>query len=350
MLYRFKMTHPDVIRRVGGAGEFRVWIPEKESGRNPDVAVVLRETSPDHRGRRPPSLVAEVVSRRGEDRDDRDKREEYRVFGIRESWIVDPMLRQVLTGRPGGMTPGRANFAGRRSDLERPLAGTGGTVAELWNDVEAPDSMGSPNGDRRPLVVVAYDNPWGLEWAGLAMVRARLPRGSLGILQQRTEQSPGAEIPSGDFIADAVCVGGGPARRNGGNASLLITNEPELTYRCGLMARAIGLRVPQVAWAFNYAGLPRGRARVGMLKAGFRSVDRFVISSSMERELYSDHFGIPPEKFDLHLWSVGDPGIAHPEVAIERKVHRSVGGNPRLPTRFQAMALLPKIRLSRDPP
>ena len=51
-----------MIRRYGGGSEFRLWLPTLISGRNPDVAVVMRNTPRDWRGRRPPSLAFEVVS------------------------------------------------------------------------------------------------------------------------------------------------------------------------------------------------------------------------------------------------------------------------------------------------
>lgn len=63
LIHRYADDHPGVVRRVGGGGEFRLWIAEMDSGRNPDLAVVLQGTPKDERGRRPPSLVVEVVSR-----------------------------------------------------------------------------------------------------------------------------------------------------------------------------------------------------------------------------------------------------------------------------------------------
>ena len=83
-------TIPAGIQRFGGAAEFRLWLPGMVSGRNPDVAVVLRNTPRDHRGHRPPVLAFEVVSKGGEARDYQVKREEYLAFGLREYWIVDP--------------------------------------------------------------------------------------------------------------------------------------------------------------------------------------------------------------------------------------------------------------------
>jgi Uma2 family endonuclease len=99
-LYRavglYDHENPGLIETFGGGAEFRLWIPEMISGRNPDLGVVLEGTLPDARGRTQPSLVAEVVSRRSGARDYETKRREYLVFGLHEYWIVDPFLRQVV--------------------------------------------------------------------------------------------------------------------------------------------------------------------------------------------------------------------------------------------------------------
>ena len=58
----YDREHPGVVYRAGGGSEFRLWLPALISGRNPDVAVALRNTPRDWRGRRPPSLAFEVVS------------------------------------------------------------------------------------------------------------------------------------------------------------------------------------------------------------------------------------------------------------------------------------------------
>src|SRR4051794_26363676 len=89
---RHDQAHPNLILRYGGASEFRLWLPGMISGRNPDVAVVLRGTPKDRRGRRPPALAIEVVSVGGEVRDYETKRQEYLVYGLREYWIVDPQV------------------------------------------------------------------------------------------------------------------------------------------------------------------------------------------------------------------------------------------------------------------
>jgi Uma2 family endonuclease len=133
LLYAYRTPHPGLILRIGGAAECQVWIPEMVSGRNPDVAVVFTGTPKDDRGRQPPSLVAEVVSRGGEVRDYQTKREEYATFGIREYWIVDPRLQQVtvLILQEGGDWSEQV-FRGTDVIASGLLAGFAGTVADLW--------------------------------------------------------------------------------------------------------------------------------------------------------------------------------------------------------------------------
>jgi Uma2 family endonuclease len=82
----YSREHPGVIYRAGGGSEFRLWLPAMISGRNPDVAVALRGTPRDWRGRRPPSLAFEVVSEGSEahERDYVTKRAEYLAYGLRE--------------------------------------------------------------------------------------------------------------------------------------------------------------------------------------------------------------------------------------------------------------------------
>src|SRR6185437_7276110 len=94
-LARHHLAHPGLIHRYGGAGEVQLLLPAMISGRNPDVAVVLRGTPGDDRRRRPPVLAAEVVSAGGETRDHVTKKEDYLVYGLREYWIIDPQNRRV---------------------------------------------------------------------------------------------------------------------------------------------------------------------------------------------------------------------------------------------------------------
>jgi Uma2 family endonuclease len=132
LIYEYTKQHPGMIRRSGGAGEFRLWLPGMISGRNPDVAIVLQGTAPDHRGRRPPSIVFEVVSEGGEARDYLTKREEYLAFGLREYWIVDPRDRKVTVLVRSGDVWREEVFTQDRSARSAALPGFSAHVAELW--------------------------------------------------------------------------------------------------------------------------------------------------------------------------------------------------------------------------
>jgi Uma2 family endonuclease len=146
---RYHLDHPGRIYRFGGGNEFRFWLPGMVSGRNPDLGVVLRGAPKDFRGRRFPSLAAEVVSRGSIHRDYVEKREEYLAYGLLEYWIVDPIKRQVtVLTRRGDLWDEQVV----RDDQVIPslvLPGFLTTVNELWptieEDEEAPE--GGANGD-----------------------------------------------------------------------------------------------------------------------------------------------------------------------------------------------------------
>jgi Uma2 family endonuclease len=136
----YRRRHPGTILRIGRGSDCRVWVAGMTSGRNPDVAVVFPETPKDSRGRRPPRLVAEVVSEGGEARDYQEKRDEYLVFGILEYWIVDSLARAVavLARREvdGSATWTEQVFRGADVIVSGLLPNFTGTVAELWANVD----------------------------------------------------------------------------------------------------------------------------------------------------------------------------------------------------------------------
>jgi len=95
---KYRSVHPGLIHRIGHGSDIRLIIPELESDRHPDLAVVFRNFTRMYRDRQRPDLVVEIVShgRRAKQRDYEEKREEYLELGIREYWIVDPEERHVV--------------------------------------------------------------------------------------------------------------------------------------------------------------------------------------------------------------------------------------------------------------
>lgn len=89
---------PGRIQYRAGGGECRIRLPGMQSDRHPDQAVYLSKppNGPGLWSRWMPSIVVEVVSERGEDRDYVEKRDEYLAAGIDEYWVVDPSKRVLL--------------------------------------------------------------------------------------------------------------------------------------------------------------------------------------------------------------------------------------------------------------
>ncbi len=134
------------------------------------------------------------------------------------------------------------------------------------------------------------------------------------------------------------------AHREG--AKLLISHDPKATYRCAEVNRRAKQPIPHLAWSFNFAALPKGIKRTLMTRA-FRDVDRFIVFSTMERELYARYFDLPIERFTTIHWAMGPLALNPPDrPAIEGDYICSLGGNARdYPTLMAAMALLPDVRL-----
>ena len=70
--------------------------------RHPDFGIVFIGAPLDEVGDLQPYLVAEVASASSKKRDYQEKRQDSLEYGIREYWIVDPVLRQLTLFEPPG--------------------------------------------------------------------------------------------------------------------------------------------------------------------------------------------------------------------------------------------------------
>jgi Uma2 family endonuclease len=104
-LWAYDAAHPGTIHAILGSLECKLLIPKFDSERHPDIAVYL--TAPKGRRDRTmwrtwiPDLTIEVVSETSRDRDYTEKRDEYWALGVKEYWIVDAKLEQVLILKRG---------------------------------------------------------------------------------------------------------------------------------------------------------------------------------------------------------------------------------------------------------
>jgi len=129
-------------------------------------------------------------------------------------------------------------------------------------------------------------------------------------------------------------------------ADLLVTHGPRAAYWCEFMAKRMRARAPHVVYSFNYDTLPTGLKRK-LVSDAFQHVDQFVVYSTIEKQLYADYFGIPPERIDVKLWGVAPPQVADPSVPMEPGDYLcAIGGNRRdYKTLMAAVSRLPHVRL-----
>jgi Uma2 family endonuclease len=144
----YRLQHRGRILRLAHGSDVRLIIPELESDRHPDLAIIFRGAPLSPRGRQIPEWVCEIVSpgARARRRDYEEKSEEYLELRIQEYWIVDPRDRTVTVRvrdeGPDGPAWSERVFAGDEVIVSVLLPGLRVTAAELWADVEAEPEPG----------------------------------------------------------------------------------------------------------------------------------------------------------------------------------------------------------------
>lgn len=143
-----------------------------------------------------------------------------------------------------------------------------------------------------------------------------------------------------DAVRAAILV-----RRSGAHA--VVAHGPINAAWYGLVARILRVDRPLLAHTFNFISLPSSAKR-RVLSVVFRviGIRRFVVYSTMEREVYSREFGIPSQRFDVVLWGTDPPAISTPGIPAEVGDYVcAIGGNARdYRTLFQAAKCLPHVR------
>lgn len=124
--------------------------------------------------------------------------------------------------------------------------------------------------------------------------------------------------------------------------NLIISHDPKVTARLGLLAKWHNCKTKHLAYAFNFAALP-SKIKKDPFSYAFSTVSDFVVFSKIEQKIYSRFFGIPEHKFHFLHWGVQPPKVAHPQKPlVSGEYITAIGGHARdYPTLMQAMKSFP---------
>jgi glycosyltransferase involved in cell wall biosynthesis len=100
-------------------------------------------------------------------------------------------------------------------------------------------------------------------------------------------------------------------------------------------------------FSFNFTDLPTG-ARQTLLRKHLSRVERFVVASSVERDIYSEYFQIEANRIDVLLWSIQPPveELSKPARFSDAPYICAIGSQARdYETLIAAMRRIPTISL-----
>lgn len=127
-------------------------------------------------------------------------------------------------------------------------------------------------------------------------------------------------------------------------ADALLSHLPVATAAVAEATGWTGASPRHLAISFNFTSLPTG-AKLAFMRRALRRVDRFLVYSRAEQQLYPALFGLDPVRFDFLHWPMtvpatsGDAPLAQPYIC-------AVGGEARdYATLIAAMRGLPEVPL-----
>lgn len=129
-------------------------------------------------------------------------------------------------------------------------------------------------------------------------------------------------------------------------SSLLVSHGPRMAMYGELALASRFRRRQHLAYSFNFTELPQGPLRV-LMRHAFKRIDRFVCFSTMERELYADHFELDIERFDMIHWAAMPPDASTSrDPSLPEHYVCALGSQGRdYRTLMDAMRRLPHVRL-----
>lgn len=115
------------------------------------------------------------------------------------------------------------------------------------------------------------------------------------------------------------------------SATAVISHLPLTTLAlCNALSLRGNSRIPHLAFSFNFTTLPSGN-RLDRFRRGLARVDRFAVYTSFEKELYSEIFGIPLDRFSRLDWTQSPPliGTLPSDLLPDEPFVAAIGGEGR---------------------
>jgi glycosyltransferase involved in cell wall biosynthesis len=128
-------------------------------------------------------------------------------------------------------------------------------------------------------------------------------------------------------------------------ADLVCSHDPRISFVLQYCLRFCGYRGRHLALFFNYPWLPTGIKRT-LHRYGFRRIDKFVVYSNVERELYHRYFDIPMDRIDFVHLGLAPPKVESPnKPLIEGDYICAIGSQSRdYRTFVESVRQLPEIK------
>jgi len=89
---------------------------------------------------------------------------------------------------------------------------------------------------------------------------------------------------------------------------VIISHMPRMSASVNRICRLVSPQAKHIAFSFNFTDLPAASDRDYLVNS-FRGIDRFIVYSEYEREVYAKYFGIPIERIRRVFWTQDAPPV-----------------------------------------
>ncbi|PZV10450.1 MAG: glycosyltransferase [Leptolyngbya sp.] len=119
----------------------------------------------------------------------------------------------------------------------------------------------------------------------------------------------------------------------------VITVFPQLASAVGMYQQLSGKHIPVVAWLFNVGTCHSGLRR-WVAQSSLQHIDRFVVHTRRECDIYSQWLGLPKERFVFFPYQVADIPVIYEENTTQPFIAAIGSAHRDFPTLFQAVKTL----------